>query len=368
MVGRDLSANKFQVKKIGIIGASSQVGSSVALYLKKFDDLELTCFIRSSYSKVYFELFNIPFFDVREEGQSEYERKIASMDVVLDFAYPTGQLHDILSSSKENIENTMGLMRPGVLYFYMSSIMAYGMPNNEKWIANYRIPRNSYSYIKRAIEKFTVKVGKKKGLQVYNFRLGQVHGFLQSVNHSFCEKLANNNIALLDGEPSDKVNVIFIHSLCEAINQCLKGVHPPGLYTLVAQPQWSLQDLYGYYSAYYNIPVHLEFKPAAAKKQGKKSLVNFAMGLARPYRNILETYLLMKLPKLAVKIKGTYRQNEFLKGADPRDDKEYIDFNLLGSPPLKMMDGLTVALDETMKIEKEMEAYYNAIIEGAYKK
>ena len=108
-------------------------------------------------------------------------------------------------------------------------------------------------YIKRTIEKFTTAQGKERGIRVYNFRLGQVHGFLQSVNGSFRKKLSESDLAVLDGNPDDPVNIIFIHPLCEAIVHCIEGRHRPGLYTLVSNPQWTLQELYEYYLNYYAV-------------------------------------------------------------------------------------------------------------------
>jgi nucleoside-diphosphate-sugar epimerase len=351
---------------IGILGASSQVGSSVALYLKKFPDVRVICFIRSDYSKIFFELFGIEYQRLEENKETALKTALESLDVILDFRYPAVQMHQILNRSKQDIGNTLAAMRPGATYVYMSSIMAYGMPDNKKWIAHYRFPRSSYSYIKRELEIFTVKQGRKRGIRIYNFRLGQVHGFLQSVNASFRKKLGETNVALIDGKKDDLVNTIFIYPLCEAIVSCAKGVHPPGLYTLVSEPQWTLFDLYDYYNREYcNGSVCLEFHPAAEGRPGR-SLLQRMIDIARPYRALVETYLLMKLPSLAVSMKGQFRQAQ-LGGGEERvyRNLEYIDFNLLGTPPLKRIEGLTTDPGTILKMEKEMEDHYQEIILSA---
>ena len=56
-----------------------------------------------------------------------FRQAIEELDVVLDFSYPTGQLHDIIGRSKDNIKKVFEVMKAGSMYFYMSSIMAYGM-------------------------------------------------------------------------------------------------------------------------------------------------------------------------------------------------------------------------------------------------
>lgn len=348
---------------IGILGASSQVGSSVALYLKKFPGVRVICFIRSDYSKIFFELFDIEYRKLEERDEAALKTALEPLDVILDFRYPAVQMHQILTRSKQDIGAALAAMRPGATYFYMSSIMAYGMPDNKKWIAHYRFPRTSYSYIKRELEKFTVQEGRQKAIRIYNYRLGQVHGFLQSVNGSFRKKLGETNVALIDGNPDDPVNIIFIYPLCEAILSCVKGIHPPGLYTLVSEPQWTLFQLYDYYNRQYcHGSLSLEFHPAA-EGSPRRSPLQRMIDIARPYRALVETYLLMKLPSLAVTMKGKFRQGQLSGGKDRvYTDMEYIDFNLLGTPPLRRIEGLTADPGTILEMEKELEAYYNTTI------
>jgi len=351
--------------RIGILGASSQVGASVALFLRKFPNVQVSCFIRSSYSKVYFESLGIEYQYINIDDAAAAKEKLENLDVVLDFGYPAGQLHEILGRSKNSIGKTLQAMKKDGIYIYMSSIMAYGMPDNTKWIGHYSIPRTSYAYIKRSIEKFTAASAGKLGIKAYNFRLGQVHGFLQSVNGSYRKKLSDANIVLIDGKPEDPVNIIFIHPLCEAIMQCINGVHAPGLYTLVSTPQWTLKDLYDYYIRYYGLPANIRYKPKEEKKK-RRSLFQRSIDIARPYRSILETYILMRFPKLAISLKGQFRQSELSNQSASYVKKlEYLDYNLLGTPPFKMIEGLTTDPAKTLQIEKEEEKYYNSIITAA---
>jgi nucleoside-diphosphate-sugar epimerase len=352
--------------RVGILGASSQTGSSVALFLKRFPDIEVTCLVRSSYSNVFFELTGLAYRQVDMGNAAGLRQTIGELDVILDFGYPAGQLHEILSRSKENIRSVFEAMKQGSLYFYMSSIMAYGMPEAEKWVRSYRFPRTSYAYIKRSIEKFTFSLGKKHGIGVFNFRLGQVHGFLQSVNGSFRKKLADSDIAFVDGNSDDPVNIIFIHTLCEGIVACIKGKHKPGLYTLVADPQWTLKEIYDYYLGYYGLPAHIEYLPRNAKKK-KLGLLQRVISMAKPYRPLLETYILMRFPALAVRLKGGFRRNELsLQRNSLIDSAGYVDFNLLGTPSVPSLPGLTGAPKEILTIEKEMEAYYNSLVFERY--
>ncbi|MBS1659720.1 MAG: NAD(P)-dependent oxidoreductase [Bacteroidetes bacterium] len=349
--------------KIGIVGASSQTGSSVAFFLQKFPDVEVTCFIRSSYSRIFFDLLKITCDSLDLNNADEAKQKLGQLDVVLDFSYPAGQLHEILSRSKDSIARTIAAMKKDSSYFYMSSIMAYGMPENDKNLKHWSIPRTSYAYIKRTIEGHTVAQGSKHGVKIYNFRLGQVHGFLQSVNGSFRKKLSDAPIARVDGNKEDSVNIIFIYTLCEAIVQCARGQHKPGLYTLVSSPQWTLEQLYGYYIDYYKLPATMEYVPGNQQK-AKVSLVQWGLRLARPYRSVLETYLLMRMPGMAVKLKGSFRQSQLQQGGS--EEREYIDYNLLGAPSVQTIPGLTTDPARIKQIEKEFEEYYNSTLFSHY--
>lgn len=346
--------------RIGILAASSQVGASVAFFLKGFPGLEITCFVRSTYSLPFFDMLDIDARLLDLRGERDVREKIGPLDVVLDFGYPAGQLHEILDMSRENIGKVLVAMKKGSRYFYMSSIMAHGMPETRKWIKSYTFPRTSYAYIKRSIEQFTSARGRKLGILVYNFRLGQVHGFLQSVNGSFRKKLLDTDLALVDGNPDDPVNIIFIHSLCEAILDCTKGEHAPGLYTLVSYPQWTLKDLYDYYLRYYDLPANIEYARETENPKGKTWLQNL-FDLARPYRSLIETYVLIRFPAFATRMKGRYRQSEIVQQGR-RHHAGFIDFNLLGTPPTRVISGRTTDPSEIMLIEKEREAFYNAMI------
>src|SRR5947209_7407721 len=97
--------------RIGILGASSQVGASVAFFLKKFPNTQVTSFIRSSYSKVFFESLALEYQYVNVEDAADLKEKLGMMDVVLDFGYPAGQLHEIIDKSKKNIRKTLEAMK-----------------------------------------------------------------------------------------------------------------------------------------------------------------------------------------------------------------------------------------------------------------
>ncbi len=342
--------------KIGIIGGNSQVGSSVAYYFKKYTDVDVICFVRSSYSKIFFELHKIPFNSIDLNNKADLKEKLKDCNAVIDFTLPSGELYSISKTIDEILENIISGLSEKQVYIYMSSIMAYGMPPREKNIKSYFLPQSSYAFIKRKAEKKCLQWGKKYGVKTYNFRLGQVHGFLQSVNSSFREKLTQNPVAYFDGNESDVTNTVFINSIAESIIRFSKGNENQGTYTLISNPQWTLKQLYEFYIEFYGIPVTLKFIP---KPENKRNLRNSILSILKKYRPILETYILMKLPSLSFKVKGKYRENEIRLLKNERvSNPEYIDYNLLGKPDRQIIDEVNTDYSIVFNLEKDMEKNY----------
>lgn len=349
--------------RIGIIGGSSQVGSSLALYLKHFSKEEVVCFVRSGYSNIFFELFDIPFARIDLNNSEQLKQQLSSFDAIIDCSYPAGQLFEILPAIRKNFNAVIPSMKKEAVFIYMSSIMAYGMPAGESRIGQYAIPRSSYAYIKRGAERAAMKLCKQHGIKGYNFRLSQVHGFLQSVNASFREKLSGVEAVYIKGSEQDLTNTIFINAVCEAVIKCVRQEVVPGLYTLVAEPQWTLQELYTYYTSAYNPGCKLVyFQETGGASSGSRWLVTRMIAVLKRFRPLLETYILMKLPGVSVKFKGRYRQSEVFSSVHAGLPKESIDFNLLGKPPLAVIPGIKSSLQEVKAHEKTMQDMYNKII------
>ena len=96
--------------RIAIIGGSSQVGSSIALYLTHFNQAEVVCFIRGVYSSVFFELFNISYDKIDLNNKEQLSDKLKGFDAVIDCSYPAGQLFDIVPSITKNFEAIISVM------------------------------------------------------------------------------------------------------------------------------------------------------------------------------------------------------------------------------------------------------------------
>jgi len=89
--------------RIGIIGGSSQVGSSLALYFKHFSNTDVVCFVRSTYSTIFFELFDIAFDKIDFNDSEKLQQQFQGLDAVIDCSYPAVQLYDILPAIRRNL-------------------------------------------------------------------------------------------------------------------------------------------------------------------------------------------------------------------------------------------------------------------------
>jgi len=349
--------------RIGIIGGSSQVGVSLALYFKKYSDADVLVFVRSSYSRVFFDLCKIDYQHIDFSNQASLSHSLEALDLVVDCSYPAGQLHSILPATKRNVQAVIAAMPEKAAYVYMSSIMAYGMPDGQTQIEHYMVPRTAYAYIKRSAERYIHQISRKYKRRAYSFRLGQVHGFLQSVNESFKEKLSSTSKAYITGDPGELTNTIFISSLGEAILKCGKGTISPGVYTLVSQPQWTLKELYGYYLNMYNLTTELVYMPIVRNVKKRAGFPAGLMAFLKKHRPLLETYILMQLPKMAVKFKGRFRQSEVYAVVNAGAGHAAIDFNLLGTPSLQTVTGIKSGVNDIMQFESEMESTYNDLLD-----
>jgi len=351
--------------RIGIIGGSSQVGSSLALYFKHFSNTDVVCFVRSTYSTIFFELFDIAFDKIDFNDSEKLQQQFQGLDAVIDCSYPAVQLYDILPAIRRNLNAIITAMPESAIFIYMSSIMAYGMPPEEKYVKHYAIPRSSYAYIKRQAEREVVRLCEKYDRKGYNFRLSQVHGFLQSVSNSFRGKLSISPAAYISGSAQELTNTIFINSVCAAVLKCVSGEVKPGLYTLVSQPQWTLEELYTYYTVHYDIDSRLHFFDEKARPLRKESsFISAILGRAKKYRPMLETYVLLRLPNFFVELKGRYRQSEVYRTVNSAHTTEPIHENLLGPPPLATINSIESSVTEVAAHEKKMEDFYNKIIAG----
>jgi len=248
---------------------------------------------------------------------------------VVDFRYPSGKVVDIRRNIGLYIRTALSMMEPGTSYIYMSSIMAYGMPADSQAVRLFRIPRNTYSFLKRKAEKEVFSFGKKRGVFVSVFRLGQVHGAIQAVSKEFRSKLSADRVCS-NGSVESLANTVFAHEVGDAIVDSDMDKIQNRTVTLVSRPQWTLAMLHGWYQKMYGGSAILDYKGSVSRlKKGP-----LAWRLFSSSRDLLETYLLLPLPFEMSVIKGWYRVKSVKVDLlqDPADQVPEL-FHLLGASP-----------------------------------
>jgi len=347
---------------LGIIGASSQVGSSLALYLKKYLGIVPVCFIRSTYAAIFFDVSEIEYRIIDLTNQAELRKEFEDIDLFIDCSYPSGQLFEIAGQIRSQLKILFSAMPSKASFIYCSTIMAFGMPEHQKLVKKYFIPRSTYAHLKRIAERTVKRLSQKYTVPCYIFRLGQVHGFLQSVNTSFREKLSMNKAIRLDGNPDDMVNIIFIETLAEAVIKVGMKEIPTGSYSLVNNPQWTLKQLYDYYISYYSFEVNMEFMESEGSY--KKPWYKISLGSFKKYRALLEIFFLIRNKNMYIKVKGKYRKLDIKRSMNSEVNMEYTDFHLLGKNPGKLLTGLHCDPKTLLSKEKEMEELYSRNLEN----
>jgi nucleoside-diphosphate-sugar epimerase len=346
--------------KIAIVGGSSQVGFSLALYLKHYYKIELTAFVRSSYAKNIYDLCDIK-CDFMDFSMKNEKNLLSEFDVVVDFTYPTGQIFEIKANIQKNIDFVISQMSRNSIYIYMSSIMAFGTSDVEFEIKNRIIPRTNYAFLKRLAEKNVKRISKKYGIKGVNFRLGQVHGFLQSVTFDYTDKFNRNNKIHVNGYKDDLTNTVFIDTICKSIleiyNQSELGSLEE-IYTLVSKPQWSLENLYRYYSVCYDFDFNIEYE----KRINDKKRKNFLYPLLNKYRFFFENYILINNPRIAIVLKGVYRARN-MKLSEISEQPENVKYHLLGTAPLETVPNVySLSVQETLDRENVIKSIYINLI------
>jgi nucleoside-diphosphate-sugar epimerase len=317
--------------RIGIIGASSQVGSSIAWHLRDSGQAQVTAFLRSPAASIFFDLLGIPSAHLDFDDPIDLARALQSFDVVVDCTFPSGQLSTIRHQLRRNTRAIVAAMRPGSAYVGMSSIMAFGMAPGATSVVNHVLPCSPYARLKRIAEREASAAGRKAGVDVYLLRLGQVHGFLQAVTQSWLEKVQTAMPLASLSELPQLSNAVFPSTVAGAVRACAMRAPRPGCYTLVSNPQWRLGELIDFITTQFG-PLQLE-PVYATSVETTRPRGGLLLRSAKRYRHLLETYVLMELPGLGTRLKGRYRCAELRHELVAAPDHRAHDVHLLGTPP-----------------------------------
>ena len=352
--------------KIAILGGNSQVGAEVSFFLSLKKNIELVNLIRSEYSAPFLKLLSLPYRVVDYFDRNSMEAVLSDCELVLDFTSPTGQITDLLQSIENNMLSILNCMKAGGKYIYMSSVMAFGMPSQSERIKNHVLPRTAYASLKRCAEKYARAIGRKRDIQVFIFRLGQVHGVLQLVTQKFISQLEEGRLCV-NGNPKSYTNTVFASSVSEAVLKCVGDGLKPGTYTIVSAPQWTLEELFHFYRVRYGVKGLIEYGYKSENTVSLRStVIEYLWSRMISWRDLLETYLLLRIPLVASKVKGLFRikvaAHEIARMKSKGSKSSKVDLMLLGVTPAPTITAIRSSLQEIVSSEQALEAALNNAI------
>lgn len=294
------------MNKIGVIGASGQVGSEIVLLLKRMFGYEVIPICRSRYSAIFFEELDFKCRIGNIENKDDSVKLLEDIDLVIDFSLPKGLPSEINFKSKKIIENIVRYSKHDSKFIYISSIMAFGMGKDKKELKNYFLANTSYGSCKRYAEKLVIKLCKKSNKKYYILRLGQVHGILQNISSIIQKSLPLKEIFI----PDSKSFTIFTPEIAQAIFNIDSNKVKSDIYTLISYPDWQWKEVFNYY-------LNQNTKINLLKKTYPSSLSDEIIGLIKrniisiikTNKDLITSYISNKLPSLEKKLLYIYYVN-----------------------------------------------------------
>jgi hypothetical protein len=223
---------------IAVLGANGQVGSEVCLILSQMHDVVVLPIVRTRLAAALLHRCGLECRVGSLDDSVETASLLSGADLVADFSLPQGQRSQGWSLASEHIMSVLRHAPPRVPYVYMSSTMAFGMNAGERRYANRLFSRTQYSSYKRRVERFVARQGRILRRPVYTFRLGQVHGELQQVTR-LCMSFVTSGPVYAERRGEIPCDTLLCSTLAGGLVNLLGAADPPGLYTVVENPDWT---------------------------------------------------------------------------------------------------------------------------------
>ena len=226
--------------RVAVLGANGQVGTELCLYLKVMGFCTPIAIARSHTSTTVLSRAGIDCRSGDLTNARTAAELLTDIDLIFDLALPNGR----------NLRETKRmLMARG------TSIFSAATPSKGFVLASttsvYRYSASlpffrAYRSMKLFSERLSQSLGAKHGVPVYVFRLGEVHGELQSCSNSLRQNLLDNTVPI--HVPDQPSNTIFVFSIAEAIRAVLFERTTPQIYAVISHPAWSYAELVEWYA------------------------------------------------------------------------------------------------------------------------
>lgn len=228
--------------KIVILGANSQIGIEVCLYLSTFNNISITGVVRTELAGALLKKLDIKYITGDLESDSGIGETISEADLVFDLAAPTrGLLKDKKNFYLNRLSLVFKKMSRGSIFVLASTQAAFGYKEPlYPELKYYILPRSVYAADKRFAEKISKKLGKKYDIDVFQFRLADVYGVTQKTTLLLRELISKNYSFLVTDNPA---NTIFTYEIALALVNILNKLESPGLYTMVSNYPWTYTQI-----------------------------------------------------------------------------------------------------------------------------
>jgi nucleoside-diphosphate-sugar epimerase len=260
-------------KRIAILGANGQVGAEVCLHLSRMARVDVLPIVRTELGTAFLHRMGLDCV-VGSVGEREIAARLAECDVVADFSLARGIHSEVRKRTRANVTSALEACGVKTRFVFISTTMALGMPATADQYRSYVVARTAYAAEKRAAEKTAMRLGLRRGRDVFVLRLGQVHGALQRVSDHLERMLAKNRSVAVAAEPQDLTDAVFCTTIAKALDNVARGAESPGIYTLVEQPDWTISDLYSFYSRRVSAPGTIGWRQGSALRPASRAILN----------------------------------------------------------------------------------------------
>lgn len=306
---------------VGVIGANSQVGTETCLFLSGMEGVRVVPICRGELSAAFLRRCGLDCRIGSLDSADGARALLAECDLIVDFALPRGAASAIRPVIDRMVELATLHAPPRARYVYISSIMAFGMPQTGGGFRTRRVSRTIYGALKRHGERRAFRLGRKSGREVWVLRLGQVHGELQGVSQQVIAGL-RPSIASVPAGPSCTV---FVYSIAEALAHIAAGREVPGRYTLVSTPEWTWAEVLEHYIGKAGVQATISESSVAAaprtalagavaglRRAGIQTANRAALGL----RETIAAYGLRHVPELEQRLRAIYHRRRAIAEID----------------------------------------------------
>ena len=236
-----MTQSKHGPLRVAVLGANGQVGTELCLYLKAMDFCEPIAVTRSPNSTALLSRANIRCRSGDLTNRRLAATLLADCDLIVDLALPVaGNLRATKRLLKDRAVSIFSVAHPAKGFVLASTTSVYRFSPHLPFFRAYRS-------MKLFAERVSRSLGTDHGVPVFVFRLGQVHGELQSCSQSLRRALSATSRSI--HVPAQRSNAVFVYSIADAIRVLLFEPPAPGTYDLVLDPAWTFEDLVRHHAA-----------------------------------------------------------------------------------------------------------------------